>query len=329
MSCDFTEKISLLIDGELSEHEAREVQRHLTGCAACQEARADFLSFRSEISSYGASLNPAAQADALNRILGQSTDQSRVTPVKPKLGWSWSFASRAVAFASLILVAALIGFIVFRTAQNNDSSIAQKNPAPVPSPAAPSVASATPDATPLASPEPSQTPGAPGARPSEKNPSKPKSVRRYPVLPNDGNNIASVQPNTDVAPPSTSATNAGDIQALTAMHFEKSELLLRAFRNVRSPKRGRPVDVDYERKLARQLIVRNMMLRREAETAGEIQVGSLLENLEPILLDIANLPAGAGADDVRIINDRVERKNIVALLQVNSTVLARARDDDD
>ena len=84
MSCDFTEKISLLIDGELSEHEAREVQRHLTECAGCQAARADFLSFRTEISSYGASLNPATQAEALKRILGQSTDQPRVTPVKPK-----------------------------------------------------------------------------------------------------------------------------------------------------------------------------------------------------------------------------------------------------
>jgi hypothetical protein len=324
MNCDFTEKISLLIDGELSEHEAREVQRHLSGCGGCQAARADFLGFRSEISNYGASLNPAAQAEALKRILGQSTDRPRVAP---KLGWSWSFAPRAVAFASLILVAALIGFIVYRAAQNNESSIAQKNPAPVPSPTA-QIASATPEATPLASPEPSQTPGAPGAKPSDKNPSKPKSVRRYPVLPNDGNNIASVQPNSDAAQPSTSANNAGDIQALTAMHFEKSELLLRAFRNVRSSKPGRPVDVDYERKLARQLIVRNMMLKREADTAGEIQVGSLLENLEPILLDIANLPAGAGAEDVRVINDRVERKNIVALLQVNSTVLARARDDD-
>jgi len=328
MSCDFTEKISLLIDGELSEHEAREVQRHLSGCAGCQAARADFLSFRTEISSYGASLNPAVQADALKRILGQSTDQPRVAPVKPKLGWSWNFAPRAVAFASLILVAALIGFIVYRAAQNNESSVAQKNPAPVPSPTA-QIASATPEATPLASPEPSQTPGAPGAKPSEKNPSKPKSVRRYPVLPNDGNNIANLQPNTDVAQPSTSANNAGDIQALTAMHFEKSELLLRAFRNVRSTKPGRPVDVDYERKLAQQLIVRNMMLKREADAAGDIQVASLLESLEPLLLDIANLPQGAGADDVRVINDRVERKNIVALLQVNSTMLARARDDDD
>ena len=78
MSCDFTEKISQLIDGELSEVEAREVQRHLTQCAACQEARADFLSFRSEISNYNPSLHPAAQADALKRILGQPVEQPRI-----------------------------------------------------------------------------------------------------------------------------------------------------------------------------------------------------------------------------------------------------------
>jgi len=45
-------------------------------------------------------------------------------------------------------------------------------------------------------------------------------------------------------------------------------------------------------------------------------------------LDIANLSDEVTADDIRVINERVERKNIVALLQVNSTVLARAMDDD-
>jgi hypothetical protein len=143
----------------------------------------------------------------------------------------------------------------------------------------------------------------------------------------DGSNIAQVQPHADVTQPSNSE-KAGDIQALTAMHLQKSELLLRAFRNVRAAKTGRPAEIDYERKLAQQLIVRNMMLKREADASGDIQVSSLLENLEPILLDIANLPKDAGTDDVRVINERVERKNIVALLQVNSTVLARAMDDD-
>ena len=69
-----------------------------------------------------------------------------------------------------------------------------------------------------------------------------------------------------------------------------------------------------------------MMLRREADASGDVQISSVLENLEPILLDIANLPDKADEDSVRVIRERIERKNIVALLQVNSTALARALD---
>lgn len=320
MICEFTEKISQLIDGELSENEAREVQRHLTQCVACQEARADFLGFRSEISNFNPSIHPAAQADALKRILGQPVEQPNRPSVRPNLGWSWSFAPRALAFASFILIAALIGFIVYRAAQNRETApeqITQK-------------IAQTPTPEPSIQPDPSPTPEAsptPAVKPGDKNQAKPKQIRRYPLLPPNGSNVARVQPNTNAIPPST-ANNAGDIQALTAMHLEKSELLLRAFRNVRATNASRPVEVAYERKLAQQLIVRNMMLKREADAAGEIQIATLLENLEPILLDIANLSQDAGTDDIRVINERIERKNIVALLQVNSTVLARAMDDD-
>ena len=69
-----------------------------------------------------------------------------------------------------------------------------------------------------------------------------------------------------------------------------------------------------------------MMLRREADAAGDVQIASLLENLQPILLDIANLPARPDHDSVRVIRERVELKNIVALLRVNSMALARALD---
>jgi len=69
-----------------------------------------------------------------------------------------------------------------------------------------------------------------------------------------------------------------------------------------------------------------MMLRRDADAAGDVQTSSLLESLEPILLDIANLPDHPKADAVRVIRQRVERKNIVPLLRVNSAALARALD---
>jgi hypothetical protein len=90
---------------------------------------------------------------------------------------------------------------------------------------------------------------------------------------------------------------------------------------------GSAAEVGYERKSAQQLVYQNMMLRREADGRGDIQIASLLESLEPILLDIANLPDKPNNDAVRVIRERVERKNIVALLRVNSTALARALDD--
>ena len=117
-----------------------------------------------------------------------------------------------------------------------------------------------------------------------------------------------------------------DTQTLTARHVEQAELLLRSFRNARVGGQDAASDLAHERRRAQQLLYANIVLRREAAAAGDVQVSSLLDSLEPILLDIANLPDGAAAEDVRAIKERVERKHLVALLQVNSAALARAYD---
>jgi hypothetical protein len=119
---------------------------------------------------------------------------------------------------------------------------------------------------------------------------------------------------------------AADTETMTAIHFQKSELLLRSFRNVRTSSPNVAAEIGYEKRLAQQLVYQNMLLRREADASGDAQVASLLESLEPILLDIANLPARPAHSEVKVIKDRVERKNIVPLLQVNSSALARALD---
>jgi len=127
-------------------------------------------------------------------------------------------------------------------------------------------------------------------------------------------------------PSTPDPVRSADAQTMTALHFEKSETLLVAFRNVRMNEPGAAAEVAYERKRAQQLVLQNMMLRREADASGDVQISSLLENLEPILIDIANLPDKPDKDAVRVIRQRVERKNIVPLLRVNSTALARALD---
>lgn len=296
MSCRFTEKISSLIDGELSPFEAHEVEGHLLACAQCAEARADFLSLRSQIISFDATQPGAVENRALAKILSNGSHKK----AQEKFGFGWRWNLGAGALASLAVVALMIGLISF---EKKPQQVAINNvvvPTPTPSPSlSPTVEPQKPDA------HQQQQPSAPPKR-------RPAPVRE----PKPGEQFA-VVPET---------VRPADTQTMTALHFEKAETLLRAFRNVRLDEPGAADEVSYERKRAKQMIYQNMILRREADAAGDVQIASLLESLEPILLDIANLPDQPDDDSVRVIRERVERKNIVALLQVNSTALARALD---
>ena len=309
MNCNFTELISSLIDGELSTTEAREVERHLLGCNDCQQARADFLNLRSQIAGFETSLAPAVQNRALKKILS--------TPRRaPARGFAWSFGTSAVAFATLLIAAAIIGLLMYQSSNTstNEKQLAVQNPTPVPT-ASTEQKQPEPEASP--SPNKGNEQTAPRRSPSPA-PAKKPLVRE----PKPGEQFASIPQPPAAADPVRSA----DAQTMTALHFEKSETLLVAFRNVRLNGPGSGVEVTYERKRAQQLVLQNMMLRREADAAGDVQISSLLENLEPILIDIANLPDKPKKDAVRVIRERVERKNIVPLLRVNSTALARALD---
>lgn len=303
MNCNFTEKVSSLIDGELSPSEVREVERHLMNCGECQQMRADFLNLRSQIAGFETSLQPTVQNRALKKILAT---QRRA----PALGLQWGFG-KAVAFASLLIVGAIIGLLLYQssnsTGQHPEADLAVNTPSPAP----------------VASPEPARGNDQPSPKKDDKESNNPQrkapSTPKRPLVrePKPGEQFASIP----------EPVRSGDAETMTAMHFEKSETLLRSFRNVRLNEPGNAAEVSYERKSAQQLVYQNMMLRREADARGDVQVASLLENLEPILLDIANLPDKPNKDAVRVIRERVERKNIVALLRVNSTALARALDD--
>jgi transposase-like protein len=308
MNCTFTEKISSLIDGELSQAEAREVERHLLGCVQCEEARADFLNLRSQISSYKAETPGQVQNRALAKILAGGRGNRGTSA--PRLTWGWNWGYAAGALASVAIVALLIGFGLKFDWRRQQVAVQSHSPAPSP------VASPTP------SPEPEKQPDSPRH-------AQPKPPRRPPARePKPGEQFAGIPRPTGIPAPARipEPVRPADTQTMTALHFEKAETLLRAFRNVQLDDPDAASEVDYERKRAKQLVYQNMVLRREADASGDVQIASLLENLEPILLDIANLPAKPDEDAVRVIRDRVERKNIVALLQINSTALARALD---
>jgi hypothetical protein len=317
MNCSFTEKVSSLIDGELSATEAREVERHLSSCGDCQQLRADFLNLRSQITSFETSLQPEVQNRALKKILATT---ERHAPVR---GLRWSFGTQAVAFASVLIVAAIIGALVYlnsNTPQQIPTVVQVASPAPTASVEPTDEPSKQPEAK--ATPEPARE-NEPQSAPNktEENIPRSKPPVKRPIVrePKPGEQFASI-------PEIPERVRSADAQTMTAMHFEKSETLLRAFRNARLDEAGGAAEVIHERKRAQQLVVQNMMLRSDADAAGDVQISSLLESLEPILIDISNLPNRPDKDTVRAIRERVERKNIVALLQVNSTALARALD---
>jgi hypothetical protein len=301
MSCRFTEKISSLIDGELAPGEAREVERHLVMCAQCAEARADFLSLRNQIASFEPSLTPAVQNRALAKILSTGGRGRRASGLGVTWKWDWSSGLAALAFAVIVIAAVSIFLIPSKQPQQ----VATNRPAPVSSP---TPATTVEPVKPESNDKPKQSEAPRRQQPSRKTPlvREPKPGEQFAVAP---------QP-----------VRPADTQTMTALHFEKAETLLRAFRNVRLDEPDSATEVSYERQRARQLVYQNMMLRREADSNGDVQISSVLESLEPILLDIANLPDKPDDDAVRVIRERVERKNIVALLQVNSTALARALD---
>ena len=99
MNCDFTKKISQLIDNELSEEEAQLARAHLATCALCQRAHEDFLHLRGEIKAYVAAPDLIANGRVLGRILAFG---------KPTL-WSRSVALPVPAFALLLIAFVSLG----------------------------------------------------------------------------------------------------------------------------------------------------------------------------------------------------------------------------
>jgi hypothetical protein len=104
----------------------------------------------------------------------------------------------------------------------------------------------------------------------------------------------------------------------TATHIEKAELLMRSFRNIRLPEGPAAFDVSYEKQFSKQLLANNRRLRRSAENKRVLSIEDLLTGIEPLLLDIANLPDNPAEDDVRSIKELIQKQEVVAALQFYS-----------
>jgi hypothetical protein len=96
-------------------------------------------------------------------------------------------------------------------------------------------------------------------------------------------------------------------------HFDDSERVLVELTNL-TPK-GK-TDITTERDRAEELLASNRLYRRTALDRGEGDVATLLDELEPVLLQIAHSPAQVSEEELRAMQKRVETKGLVFKLRV-------------
>jgi hypothetical protein len=127
-------------------------------------------------------------------------------------------------------------------------------------------------------------------------------------------NPAPVQPVNQTAAGSTQQQRDRVLLVVVSDHFDRSERVLVELTNITANDQN--VDIGAERALAEELLASNRLYRRTALDRGEESVATLLEELEPVLLQIAHAPEDVSADELRRIQKRVEAKGLVFKLRV-------------
>ena len=304
MKCD--DCLNLLeeyIDGEAAERDAAQVSAHLITCAACAHG---FEALTAEGEVYARYDRELSVEPSMWNAIAARTADSRSLESRSRLsfgGWlaGW-FATPRYAFAgaaAVVLIAVLIGLVYLRTRtpERQPQLVAGLN-------------NTTPKTT---------APDIAGVRP----PSIANGTGQSGNFKSRVNIAAKLNP--PISKPSRQSDQSGvlftdaaytDIEDKeTAEHVAQAENLLRSVRSIQFSDTDEEVDVLYEKAESRRLLDNNVVLRRDAEMSGKYPVKKLLGELEPFLIDIANLPDKTTPTDLRAIKDRVQKTEIVAALR--------------
>ena len=96
-------------------------------------------------------------------------------------------------------------------------------------------------------------------------------------------------------------------------HLERSQIVLTELVN------GPSGDFSEERDRARDLVSENRLLRQTAARAGDTSQAALLDDLERVLLDIANSPSNISAADLENLQSRVIDEGLLFKVRITST----------
>ncbi|HEX6715891.1 MAG TPA: zf-HC2 domain-containing protein [Pyrinomonadaceae bacterium] len=281
MKCEVClELLEEFLDGELSPAEHVDVEAHLIACADCAASHASLIAEQELFAHYDreVEVSPFLWTRVAAHTLSETTPQNKL----------WSFAG----VVALLLIAIAVGVVYLMSRQ------------PWSKPTIASTANQHANA------------GGHGRPPLQLNSS---GVERFP--PKTGGRLRTrIRPTVHHTISDQSDVLSSDLAGLdldeqdTARHIEQTENLLRSIRNVPITDSDEEIDVTYDKALSRRLLNENVVLRRDAEMKAKFPTKTLLADLEPFLIDIANLPDRARPEDVRLIKERVQKTEIVAAL---------------
>jgi Putative zinc-finger len=276
MKCEVcSELLEEYLDGELAPQDREQVDAHLFACIECSETFAALIAEQELFARYDRELE--VPPFLWTRIAANTHTQKRrwFAPL---------FGKTSLASAIAVLLIALAIGLVYKLSKPN-----------APAPAVASTPSTTPSPDPVLKSIQSVVPKKQKSRPRVK-----------PVI---------TQPPVDQSDVLSSELAYLDMDEQdTAVHIEQSKILLRSIKNVQISDTDEDIDVTYDKALSRRLLNENVVLRRDAEMKAKFPTKTLLADLEPFLIDIANLPDRARPQDVREIKERVQKTEIVAAL---------------
>jgi len=276
MKCEVClELLEEYLDGELGAEDREQIDAHLTTCSECSESFAALTAEQEMFVRYDREIE--VPPFLWTRVAAHTVSERNIAKRR------WLSLAGAIA-VTLIVIAT--GVVYLSSNKTSEPKIA-KSPSqvPKPNPVLQSVQSAAPEREVIAS------------RP------KPK-LKAKPTLPTFAQ--------SDVLSSDLGYLDMDDRD--TAKHIEQTQILLRSSKNVAIADNDDEIDVTYDKALSRRLLNENVVLRRDAEMKAKFPTKTLLADLEPFLIDIANLPDRARAEDVRVIKERVQKTEIVAAL---------------
>ena len=293
MKCEVClELLEEYLDGELPGEDSEQVGAHLIKCGDCSAGFAALTAEQELFAQYDREIE--VPPFMWTRVAAHTVSENN----KRTRSWFVSLFARPATAVAMLLLTVTVGVVYLISRQPSPKNTAVKQ---------------TDSTLPRNGTDPIQD-----QRPKTANTTQPDSKPELVVASNR-------KPKSRIRPTINHTTDqsgvlSSDLGYLdmdeqdTARHIEQTENFLRSIRNFPVSDGEEEIDVTYDKALSRRLLNENVVLRRDAEMKAKFPTKTLLADLEPFLIDIANLPDRARPEDLRVIKERVKKTEIVAAL---------------